>query len=86
MTRAPRASRGFGQRIAHLAAGAVGDVAHRVERLLRGPGGDQEGFALEVPSRCRRLGHRFDDVVRLGQRPGPIVPQARKPSSGSTIT
>ncbi len=46
----PRAARGrcLRQRVAHLAAGAVRDVADRVDRLLRGAGGDQHGFAFQV--------------------------------------
>ena len=43
-----RVSRSLSQRVAHLSAGAVGDVAHRVERFLRGPGRDQNGLAFQV--------------------------------------
>jgi hypothetical protein len=59
---------GLGQGIAHLAAGAVGDVAHRVERLLRGTGRHQHRFALQVawPQQTRDV--RGDDF-RVRQTP-----------------
>ena len=34
--------RGLGERVAHFAGGAIADEAHRVDRLARGAGGDEE--------------------------------------------
>ena len=86
MTRAPRGRGGFGQRVAHLAAGAVGDVAHRVERLLRGPGGDQHGLAFQVAAPAGSSAPRRAAMSsRLGQPARATMPQARYPSSGSTM-
>ncbi len=64
-----RAARGggFGQRVAHLAAGTVGDVAHRVERLLGGAGGDQHGFAFQVAAPARFALDGLGDGLRIGQ-------------------
>ena len=78
--------RGFGECVAHLAAGAVGDEAHRVERLLRGAGGDQNGFAFEILGGARPSPATIS-AIRSGsaRRPGPVIPQASMPSSGSTI-
>ncbi len=90
--RAPR--RGlFGQRVSHLAAGPVGDVAHRVQRLLRRSGGDQHRLAFQI-LRTASLDLdqlRGDRLPRSSLRgsaslPGPTMPQASAPSSGSTIT
>ena len=36
-----------GQRMALLAGGAVGNIAHRVNRLMRGAGGDNHPFARQ---------------------------------------
>jgi hypothetical protein len=44
--------RGLGDRVAHLAAGAVAEKADWVDRLARAAGGDENGFAGEVL--CRR--------------------------------
>ena len=77
---------GFGQRVAHLAAGAVGDVAHRVERLLRGPGGDQHGLAFQVAASAQ-LRARWRRRSPPG-RPGVPGRSCRRPGSrcsGSTM-
>ncbi len=61
---------GFGQRVAHLAAGAIGDVADRVERFLGGAGGDQHGLAFEIAA---LVGGAFDgggDGFGIGQASG----------------
>src|ERR1019366_3830807 len=61
---------GFGQRIAHLAAGTVGDVAHRVEGLLGGAGGDQHGLAFQVLPSARFALNGFHDGRGGGQPAG----------------
>ncbi len=83
---ARRAGGRFGQRITHLAAGTVGNEAHRIERLLRGTGGDENSLAFQI-ARCAKLKPATTAAILSGSasRPGPVVPQASKPSSGSTM-
>ena len=71
--RHPRAQRGErgGDGVALAAGGAVGDVAHRVDRLVRRAAGDQRVLAGERFGRRRqqRL-DRGEDGGRLGQAAG----------------
>ena len=58
--------RGFGQRIAHFAARAIGDIAHRVERLLRRSGCDQHHFIFQVAPLARGTPDGLHDLFRFG--------------------
>ncbi len=60
------ALRGLGQRVAHLAAGAIAEEAHRVEGLARAAGGDQHDFAGQVVATAQRAEHGVGDDFRLG--------------------
>ena len=78
--------RSLGQRVAHLAARPIGDEAHRIERLLRGAGGDQHRLAFQVPPAMEFC---FAPPRRSAADP-PAVPgrpcrRPDTPSSGSTI-
>ncbi len=92
---APRARRGrrppSRQRVAHFAARTIGEIAHRVERLLRGPGGDQHRLAFQVAAVYAPASAGPGDRARRSfpappAVPGPTIPQASTPSSGSTMT
>ena len=83
------AGRGRGARdgVALLAGGAVGDVAHRIDRLVRRAGGDQDALAGErLVCASRRassmLLDRRDDLQRLGHaaecRPRRFPPSRRR--------
>ena len=64
--RAPHGG-GAGKGVAHLAGGVVGQVAHRVQRLLRGAGGHRDA----QPCQILRAGDGVQDVLHqhlfLGQ-------------------
>ncbi len=62
--------RGFGERVAHLAAGAIGDVAHRIERLLGGAGRNQHGLALQVAALVGGAFDRSGDGFGVSQTSG----------------
>ena len=53
--------------VAHLAGGPVRDIAHRVDRLTRRAGGDEQPLAGEVSDRRQHSAHRLDDVLDLGE-------------------
>ena len=55
-----------GDGIAHFAAGMVGEIAHRVERLLGGAGGDENPKALKILLTGENGLNSVIDVVRLG--------------------
>ena len=52
--------------MALLAGGAVGDVAHRVDRLMRRAGGDQHALALQRAGCGKLLFDGGGDLQRLG--------------------
>ena len=69
---------GIGQRVAHAAGGAIGQIANRVEIFASGPGGDEHGLAREIVADAQA--HRAPLRRWLRRRPGglrPIMPQAR---------
>ena len=66
MTAAPRDGRGRGEGEAHLARRAVGQEAHRVDRLARRPGGDDDRAPGELPRAPRGGQRRLDDPLGLG--------------------
>ena len=73
---------GGGDRIALLARGMVGDVAHRIDRLLRRSGGDQHPPAGQAP--VLRLGceMRLDggkNIGHLRHPPRPIFAARHRP-------
>ena len=64
------ARRRFGQRIAHLAAGAIAEEAHRIDCFPRAAGRDQDSFAGKVMAIVQLLEHRLHDGLRIGQPAG----------------
>ena len=64
------AAGGFGQGVAHFAAGAVADEANRIEGLARAAGGDQNDFASQIVAAAQRGEHRVGDGLRLGHAAG----------------
>ena len=80
---APRRLRG--QREAHAPAGAIADVAHRVERLTGPAGGDQHAHAVQRPRRAAG-DHldRLEDRGRLGQPADAPLP-ARRELAGARL-
>ena len=52
---------GVGQRVAHLARRAIGQIANRVEVFARGAGGDQHGLAREVVANAKHCLNRAGD-------------------------
>ena len=58
---------GFGQRIAHLAGGMVGQVAHRVQRFLGGAGGHRHPQALHILGLCDLLQDIVQQHLLFGQ-------------------
>ena len=84
--RRPAAGRRLGQGVALLARRAVGDEAHRVERLAGAPGADHHpraraGRAAPVAARVARA---RAPTITLGSasRPSPESPPARRPLLG----
>jgi len=57
ITFAPPAQRGFSQCVTHLAAGAVSDIAYRVDWLARGAGRDQDGLPGQILFSLQRFQH-----------------------------
>ncbi len=82
MTLAPRAGGLGGDGIALLAAAAVGDHSHRVDRFAGAPGGNHDANTGEVPGgrggRQDRV-DRGDDALRGGQTPGTHVAAGESP-------
>ena len=60
-----------GDGVALLAGGAVGDIAHRIDRLVRRTGGDQHAPAGKRARRSELLFHRRDNLQRLGHAAKP---------------
>ena len=59
------------QRVSHLAARPVREIADGVDRLLRGSGGDQNRFAVEIRNGGReRALDSLDDALDLGEPSG----------------
>ena len=71
VTSAPRRSGRGGHRLAHLAGGAVRDVAHRVDRLAGRTRGHEQALAGQVAPRGEHALERLHDGVHLGQAPAP---------------
>ena len=63
--RAPEHGR-VGDGIAHFAAGMVGEIAHRIQGLLGGAGGDENPKALKILLTGENGLDPVIDVVRLG--------------------
>ena len=59
--------RRFRQRVAHLAAGAVAEIAHRIDRLMRRSSRNQHRLARQVLRNAKALQRRGDDVLGIGQ-------------------
>ena len=58
------------EREAHPPAGAIRDIANRVQRFARGSGSDQHALVLKIAPGTQRRAHGGDDVVQLGQSAG----------------
>ena len=92
VTRAPSAARLRGDRGALLAGGAVGDVAHRIDRLVRRPAGDEHVAAGERALHGARCGSRlpmaFGDLTaaRGGGGGRPAAPRSPSTSSGTSAS
>ncbi len=83
------AERGGGsrERMALLAGGAVGEIAHGIERLMGRAGGDEHAAAWRAArSHARASSGSMAARIACGSamRPGPYSPQAISPSSGPT--
>ena len=65
---------GLRQRVSHLAAGSIGEIADRVERFLRGSGGDQNRLAFEIAQRRAASARSTASTILSisASRPGPI--------------
>ena len=64
------AERGGGDGVAHLPGRAVGEIAHGIDGLARGPRGHQDAARRRGRARGREEPlQRLDDGVRLGQPP-----------------
>ena len=59
--------RSFGERVSHLAAGAIAEIAHRIDGLVGRSGGDEHGLAREVLRDAEALQRGRDDLFRFGQ-------------------
>ena len=66
--------------VALAAGGAVGDVAHRVDRLMRRPGGDDDLSARQRPGRAGRAGARWRRRSPAARPCGPRPPRRSRPS------
>jgi hypothetical protein len=60
------ASRGFGQRVTHLARGAICDVSDRVDVLAGGAGRNQDCFSFKVMTDAQRLEHGLHNGFGAG--------------------
>src|SRR6516164_610376 len=62
----------LGESVAHLARGAIADIAHGVQRLLSSSGGDQHSFTLEIFPNAKGLednsGNRLNRRQASGTR------------------
>ena len=63
--------RGRRDRVAHLPGGAVAQVTHRIERLARRPGGDDELHAIKFSWRASRNSARKAISSTFHKRPMP---------------
>ena len=77
------ALRGIGQGVAHLAAGAIAEIANRVESLARAARSDKHDLAGEIVATAQRIEHHVGNRVGLGHASAPTMPQARSPVPGS---
>ena len=62
----PAGGGGLCDGVAHLAGGVVGEVAHRVQGLLGGTGGDQHPQAFHVLFVGQGVEDTFQQILRLG--------------------
>ncbi len=62
--------RSFGQGVSHAAAGAVGEIAHRIDLFPRGSGRDQNGFAGQLLRSAQSFHRGRDNQVVLRQPAG----------------
>ena len=73
---------GAGKGVAHLAGGVVGQVAHRVQRFLRGAGGHRNA----QPCQILRAGNGVQDVLQqhflLGQASAAHIPAGQYAAFG----
>ena len=77
----PPAGGGPGDGVAHPAGGVVGEIAHRVQRLPGGAGGDQHPQARHVLGVAHGVLHILQQLVRLGHFPFPYR-AAGQPAAG----
>ena len=71
-----RGSGGSSDRMALLAGGAVADIAHRIDRLMRRTRGDDHALAGQRARRFRLRQQAFDggdDLQRLGHAPDAVL-------------
>ena len=61
----PAGGGGPGNGVAHAPGGVVGEIAHRIQRLLGGAGGDQNPQALHVPPVAYGVLHVLQKLLRL---------------------
>ena len=80
--RATRQS-GLRDRIPHFAAGAIGNVPHRIKRFLRRSGGHQNSFAFQIAPLNQKLLHKIGDLRRFHQPPGAGSSASEFPVAGS---
>ena len=80
----PELHRRFGNGIALLAGGMIGDVAHRINRLARRARRDQHMLALAAACAREQAALQWPQQSSAGSamRPGPNSPQAISPSVG----
>ena len=62
---APQGS--FRKGISHFAAGAIAEIANGIDRLVRGAGGDQYGFAGKILGDAEALEGSCDDLFGIGK-------------------
>jgi len=73
----PAARCSFGNGVAHLAGGAIGQIAHRIHVFPGRTGGDQHRLSGQVAHGVQRFVHGGDDRFLPASRPAPVMPQAR---------
>src|ERR1700680_1861970 len=61
---------GFGESVAHAPAGAVGEIAYRINLLAGRPSGDQNGFTGEILSSAQGFENGGYDGIIFGKTPG----------------
>ncbi len=62
--------RGFGERVAHFAGGAIGEEADRVEVFAGGTGGDENRLSGEIVTQAEDFANFFYDGFGGGQAAG----------------